>query len=112
MSTNAAIGVVIKGKIKAIYTHGDGGVESMGRTLVANYDQAKAELLVAEGDLSSLGSQVGVKHPFETYNLPAAEKAKYEGMTTFYRRDRGESDCRAKTFNTAEEFVEWYHGEY
>jgi len=112
MSTNSAIGVVINGKIKAVYCHWDGYLDGVGKTLLENYDQSKAELLVAEGDISSLLADIGRKHPFDTYSMSDIEKAHYKNMTTFYKRDRDEENVETKTFDTAEEFLEYFSGEY
>ena len=112
MSTNGAIGVVVNSKIKAVYVHWDSYVAGVGKMLLENYDQELAEKLVAEGDISSLGADIGRKHPFDTYNLSDAEKSMFKNMTTFYKRDRDEEDVDTKTFNTAEEFLEYFSGEY
>ena len=112
MSTNSAIGVVIGGKIKAVYCHWDGYVDGVGKMLHENYGQAKAELLVCEGDISSLQSEIGVQHPFDMYRLSPNEKAQYENMTTFYKRDRAEEDVDPKTFTNAQEFLDYFGGEY
>jgi len=111
MSTNSAIGVVVNGKIKSVYCHWDGYVDGVGKTLVENYDQAKTEQLVSLGAISSLGSEIGCQHPFETYNLPYDERAQYKNMTTFYHRDR-DDDLSIDWHDTAEDFLESYGGEY
>ena len=111
MSTNSAIGVVVNGKIKSVYCHWDGYVDGVGKTLVENYDQAKTEQLVSLGAISSLGSEIGRQHPFDTYNLSDEVKAQYRNMTTFYHRDRDE-DLSIDWHDTAEDFLESYSGEY
>ena len=103
MSTNSAIGVVINGKIKAVYAHWDGDVNGVGKTLVEHYNQEKTEQLVALGYLSVLGKNIGTKHPFGQYD---------KNVCTFYGRDRGEEDVDAKLFDTAEEFLDYFGGEY
>lgn len=112
MSTNSAIGVVINGKIKAVYCHWDGYVDGVGKMLFKHYDQKKTEVLVSKGSVSSLQRDIGVKHPFSTYTLSDADRAKYENMTTFYRRDRGETDVSAKVFDTAEDFLKYFGAEF
>ena len=112
MSTNSAIGVVINGKIKAVYCHWDGYLEAAGKTLLENYDQELAEKLVALGAISILGADIGTKHPFEIYNLPESDRMRYKNMCTFYGRDRGEEDIDAATFDTAEDFLDAYSGEF
>lgn len=103
MSTNSAIGVVINGKIKAVYAHWDGYVDGVGKTLVEHYNQEKTEQLVALGSISILGKNIGTKHPFDLRD---------KNTCTFYGRDRDEEDCDAKMFDTAEEFLEYFSGEY
>jgi hypothetical protein len=110
MSTNCAVGVVIKGKIHAVYGHWDGYVDGVGKTLYNHYDQAKAEALIAQGSFSVLGSEIGVAHAFDADRGPDA--LKYKNMCTFYGRDRGEEDQEAVVFDTSEEFVDYFSGEY
>lgn len=112
MSTNSAIGVVINGKIKAVYCHWDGYVDGVGKMLLENYDQAKTELLVAEGAISSLKKEIGVKHPFNTYSLSDIVHRECTDMTTFYGRDGGDHEVSAELFETADAFLEYYSGEY
>jgi hypothetical protein len=109
MSTNSAIGVVINGKIRATYCHWDGYVDGVGKILLENYDQAKTQALMAFGSISSLAPSIGLKHNFSaSYPSGAIEKQ----WTTFYERDRGDDDCEAEWFDTAEEFLEYFGGEY
>ena len=54
------------GKWHRIYCHSDGYLSHNGQILFDHYNsQAKAESLVQLGDLSLLGPEIGVKHPFE-----------------------------------------------
>ena len=103
------------GKWARIYCHWDGYLEHNGRILFDHYtSQDKIEALVALGDLSSLGPEIGVKRPFEfggkmfTKNNKfsaayTAFKKKYEGMCLAYGRDRGETDSAARVFDTVQE---------
>ena len=111
MSTNSAIGVVVNGRIKSVYCHWDGYVDGVGKMLLENYDQALTEKLVALGAISSLGADIGRKHPFDTYNLSDTEKAQYKNMCTIYARDR-DDDLIVDWHDTAEEFLDNYGGEY
>jgi hypothetical protein len=101
MSTNGAIGVVVNGKIKAVYVHWDSYVDGVGKTLVEHYNQEKTEQLVALGSISVLGKNIGTKHPFDLHD---------KNVCTFYGRDRDEEDVDAKMFDTANEFMEWFDG--
>ena len=67
MSTNSAIGVLENGKIKAIYCHWDGHIETAGKMLQQHYDVAKTKKLVALGSVSVLGQEIGVKQDFNSY---------------------------------------------
>lgn len=101
MGTRSRVGVMHGDKCKSIYVHWDGYLSGVGKTLFEHYDSAKANHLVALGDVSSLDRNVeipeGVEH---TFGLAA------EGVTTFYGRDRGETDCEFQVDHTFEEFME------
>lgn len=83
MSTHAFIGLQMPdGKVRYIYCHSDGYVEHTGVTLQEHYtDRAKVEELIALGDISWLGKDIGEKHNFE--------ERKPEWVRA-YHRDRGE----------------------
>jgi hypothetical protein len=87
-------------KCKSIYIHWDGYLSGVGATLLEHYDSAKANHLVALGDVSSLRQNIeipdGVEHSFES---PA------EGITTFYGRDRKENGCEFSVDHTFENFM-------
>jgi hypothetical protein len=106
---------------KSVYCHWDGYPEHNGAILQAHYDSAKANQLVALGDLSSLGPEIGQAHPFSPYGSDE-DKATYEaareaGWSTFYGRDRGETDVSWSADHTFEDFFdrvegpgcEWYY---
>jgi hypothetical protein len=88
------------GTFEAIYSHWDGYLSHNGRILAENYtEEAKVRELIQLGDISSLGKEIGEQHPFDTYNLKESEKdPQWENWTKAYARDRGETDCAAKTF--------------
>jgi hypothetical protein len=95
----------------AAYCHWDGYLSHNGQILNSHYtDENKIVELILGGEMSSLGSEIGVKHPFDKYDLSDEEKAKFENMTTYYGRDRGEIDTDHKVFKSIEEFVEYYDG--
>lgn len=114
MGTRSRIGVMHGDKVKSVYCHWDGYLSHNGRLLQDHYDSAKANHLVAMGDLSSLGRVIGEAHPFSPHTT-AEDKALYEaakeaGYCTFYTRDRGETGTEFKVAHTFEEFVEQADG--
>jgi hypothetical protein len=114
MGTRSRIGVMHGDKVKSIYCHWDGYLEHNGAILQDHYDSAKANQLVAFGDLSSLRANIGEKHAFSQFELPADEveafKALTEDMCTFYGRDRGEKGVEFKVAQTFAEFLEQAEG--
>jgi len=98
MSTRSMIGLLNSdGSVTHIYCHWDGYPSNNGKILTEHYtDYRKICELLKLGDLSSLGEEIGEKHPFDTYSLPDEEKAKYERWTTAYSRDRGEKGTKAR----------------
>jgi len=113
MATRSAIGVMHGNVIKAVYCHWDGYLEHNGAILQEHYDSAKANNLVALGQISSLGKEIGVKHHFSQYdsNMSKEEyESLYGDMTTFYGRDRGEKDCSWKVFDNYKSFVDYFEG--
>ena len=76
--------------VQQIYCHWDGYLEHNGQILQKHYsDPFKLRDLIDLGDMSSLAPNIGTQHAFE--------KAP-EGECTFYKRDRNESGCEAKSF--------------
>ena len=110
MGTRSRIAVMHGDVVKSVYCHWDGYLEHNGAILQEHYDSAKANNLVALGDLSSLRSELGEKHAFSQFELPAEEveayKAQTENWCTFYGRDRGESGTEWKVSHTFAEFLE------
>jgi hypothetical protein len=109
MGTRSRIGVMHGDKVKSIYCHWDGYLSFNGRILQEHYDSAKANHLVALGDMSSLRATIGEKHkfsPFDQQELSNEEFEKQFGdMCTFYGRDRGEKDTEFKVAQTFDEFL-------
>jgi hypothetical protein len=97
-------------KCKSVYCHWDGYLSHNGKILQEHYDSAKANNLVALGDLSSLRKDIGEKHAFSQFELRAEEVAGFklltENMCTFYGRDRGEKDTEFQVAQTFAEFLE------
>jgi hypothetical protein len=100
MGTRSRIGVMHGDVCKSVYCHWDGYLEHNGRILLEHYDSAKANHLVALGDISSLDRMVeppeGVAHSFQ---VPL------DGVTTFYGRDRKEEGVSFVTDLTFESFL-------
>ena len=79
------------GTVDQIYCHWDGYLEHNGQILAEHYmDPFKVQKLMQQGDMSSLGKEIGTQHSFN-------DKAP-EGECTFYKRDRSEEGCEAKRF--------------
>lgn len=77
------------GTFTSIYCHWDGYPSGVGKTLLESYsDPAKLEALLALGDISSLGSEIGEQHSFEDRS--------HEDWTLAYGRDRGETGVNAE----------------
>lgn len=111
MGTRSLIGVVDEnGFVKGIYCHWDGYPEHNGRILRDHYNNpSKILKLIALGDLSSLGPEIGRKHAFSPFELPEAERAAHEARTqnwcTAYGRDRGETGTKAQKYKDIFEFI-------
>ena len=103
------------GKWHRIYCHWDGYLDHNGKILFDHYtSQKKVDSLVALGDISSLGEEIGEKHPFEWRStkidgrsyydyprskLPARYK-KWEKWCLAYGRDRNEQDVAGTVGDT------------
>ena len=74
-------------KIEAVYCHNDGYLEHVGTVLDSHYqDESKVDELLKQGDISSLGENIGEKVDFGDTELIHKNK-----QCTFYYRDRGEN---------------------
>lgn len=104
MGTRSRIGVMHGDKVKSVYCHWDGYLEHNGAILQEHYDSSRANQLVALGDISSLGPEIGDKHPFSQFDIPEADRVNYANWTTFYGRDRGETGTEWKVAHTFDEF--------
>jgi hypothetical protein len=100
MGTRSRIGVMHGDKCKSVYCHWDGYLGHNGKILQESFDSAKANHLVALGDVSSLRRNVeipeGVEH---TYDAPV------DGITIFYGRDRGETGADFAVDHDFESFM-------
>jgi hypothetical protein len=110
MGTRSRIGVMHGDKCKSVYCHWDGYLSHNGAILQEHYDSAKANHLVALGNLSTLGKEIGEKHVFSQFELRAEEVQAYkeltENWTTFYMRDRGETEQEFQVSQSFDEFLE------
>ena len=111
MGTRSRIGVMHGDKVKSVYCHWDGYLDHNGRLLQEHYDSAKANHLVALGDLSSLRRDLGEKHAFSKFDLATQIEQRLheeatENMCTFYGRDRGEKHTEYKVAQNFETFLE------
>lgn len=90
-----------------IYVHNDGYFEGVGQDLHDHYsDIEKARQLVALGDLSIVGREIGEKHDFDEPRWEFAVKPKtpetlaraalVESWCRSYGRDRGETNIEAR----------------
>ena len=118
MATRSTIALEFAdGTVEQVYCHWDGYLENNGKILFENYaDPFKLRDLIDLGDVSSLGTVVGNKHPFSPFEADAKEAhdtAKAAGATTFYGRDRGETGVSAKKFKDFEDYkTNFQHEEF
>lgn len=104
MGTRSRIAVMHGDNCKSVYCHWDGYLENNGRILQEYYDSAKANNLVALGDLSSLCPEIDAGEDSHSFEQPKL------GVTIFYGRDRGETGTEFKTDSTFEAFLERVDG--
>jgi len=99
-------------RVVAVYCHWDGYLEHNGAILAEHYaNSAKANNLIALGDISSLRPEIGVEHPFSRFDTKLTDAewdAQYGNMCTFYARDRKESNSEFRSFKSAADAVEHY----
>lgn len=112
MATRSAIGYKIEdGSIVGTYCHWDGYISNNGDILAKHYTSLPKIIdLIAGGEMSSLGEEIGTKHSFDVYSLTMEEKAKFEKMTTYYGRDRDEVGTGPRTFPSVEVFLDYFAG--
>ena len=102
MATRSTIAYKTSRGVTAIYCHWDGYPAGVGKTLHENYQAAyKIGKLVAHGDVSSLGSEIGKQHSFDARDGE-------DTWTTFYGRDRGEEGVGSQEFETIPQWMDHY----
>ena len=96
MATRSHIGKQLEnGQIKYIYCHWDGYPKHNGAILKEHYTtEAKVDELLALGDLSSLGEEIGEKQDFDNISTHK------DGWCLAYGRDRGEENIEARIGDT------------
>ena len=110
MATRSTISLEFAdGTIGQVYAHWDGYLAHNGKMLQEYYSNPFIlRDLIDLGSLSSLRPTIGTKHPFSQFdNGMSTEEfnALYQDMTTFYGRDRGESNTDATYFKDYEHFL-------
>jgi len=91
------------GTVSAIYVHGDGCIESAIETAASNYTTpAAVEKLIALGNLSLVGREIGQPHDFDSAH--GSLELHPPEWCLAYGRDRGEPDQAAVTFANRDEF--------
>ncbi len=111
MATRSTIAIeYADGTVGMVYCHWDGYLEHNGKILRDHYSNPFIlRDLIDLGDISSLGPKIGTKHAFSQFDLPAEEVEAYkkltEDMTTFYGRDRGETQVNARYFKDFQEYA-------
>lgn len=104
MATRSTIALEFAdGTIQQVYCHWDGYLDHNGYILRDNYSNPfKLQELIDLGDLSVLGKEIGVEHPFDGPTFGTQEyadyKAKFGDMCKFYGRDRKEDRTSARRF--------------
>lgn len=106
MGTRSLIAVVHGDNYKTVYCHWDGYLSHNGRILQEHYDSPKANNLVALGNLSSLGPEIGEKHDFDVRFTSGAIG---ENWCKFYGRDREEEGQEFVTHTTKESLIEHFN---
>ena len=103
MATRAIIAKLDDKGVKAIYNHSDGYLEHAGRILAEHYkDENKVDELLAQGDVSIIDENIGVKIDFNDYKTRYANK-----QCKFYMRDRGEKYKHAEQLKDETELIEF-----
>jgi hypothetical protein len=103
MATRSTIALEFAdGTIGQVYCHWDGYLAYNGKMLQEYYSNPFIlRDLIDLGDISSLKPSIGTKHPFSQFdNGMSTEEFSllYQDMTTFYGRDRGEDNTKARYF--------------
>ena len=100
MGTRSLIGVVRdEGKIEYIYSHWDGYPDFVGNRLKKYYTEPeKIDALIALGDISILGREIGEKVDFDTFSRDEHRR----DQCLAYGRDRGETGTESRLADSIE----------
>jgi len=111
MATRSTIALEFAdGTVQQVYCHWDGYLDNNGVILQGHYmDPFKVRDLIDLGDISSLGPNIGDKHEFDcpfAYGTPEYVKWSEDKreVTTFYGRDRGETNINARKFKDVADY--------
>ncbi len=89
------------GTFKAVYCHWDGYPDHNGKILRDHYaSEAKIDDLLALGDVSTLGEEIGEQHDFDDRSTIVGN------WCTAYGRDRGEEGVEAAIHQTLKEAID------
>ena len=92
------------GSVQMVYCHWDGYLEYNGAILEKHWkDPFKLQKLIDLGDMSSLGTDVGVQHGFDERN--GYDSDNFALQCTFYGRDLGEKNIFARKFKDFEDYA-------
>lgn len=113
MSTHSRIAVKNQdGSYESIYCHFDGYPSGVGKMLKEHYtdDPKKVDELMKLGDLSVLGEEIGVQHPFYGDQCEDCKDydeylSKYGTMCVAYGRDRGDKYTTSIKSETLEDLL-------
>jgi len=119
MGTRSMIGIEVPGskRVKSVYCHWDGYLSHNGYILENFYNSSpKVNNLIALGDISSLGSEIGTKVDFDAVRDKEDYIDNEAGVSIarqclYYTRDRGE-DAPFKSFDSAAKAVSYYDGSW
>lgn len=97
MATRSTIAIEHEdGTVEQVYCHFDGYLSHNGKILQEHYtDRSKVEQLVALGDMSILGNEIGEKQDFDN---------PVNGWTLYYGRDRGEDNTAPCNFENRKSY--------
>lgn len=100
MATRSTIARKVGDTIQSIYCHFDGYPEGVGYRLSTYYTtDEKIDALMALGDLSTLGAEIGSKKDFDTAPL--------DDECLAYGRDRGDVETEAKVHDTYIDYINY-----
>ena len=110
MGTRSTIALEFADKtVEQVYCHWDGYLEYNGKMLLEYYSNPFVlRDLIDLGDISSLKPTIGTKHAFSHFDTEMKQEdydALYRDMTTFYGRDRGETNTASKKFVDFQDYL-------